>query len=136
MADTDEVQLQGTVLRFADGIPGFGHLHRFQLVSLGDDSIFQLLESVDEPDVSMVVVVPWLLFPDYEIELPEDDREQLAIEDPSQAVVFSPVTLAAEERTVYVNLVGPFVVNPVTNEGRQVVLVGSDHPLRAPVPLD
>ncbi|MEX1162765.1 MAG: flagellar assembly protein FliW, partial [Nitriliruptor sp.] len=68
MADTDEVQLQGTVLRFADGIPGFGHLHRFQLVSLGDDSIFQLLESVDEPDVSMVVVVPWLLFPDYEIE--------------------------------------------------------------------
>lgn len=124
------------MLRFPDGIPGFGQLRRFQLLSLGEDTVFQLLQSTDEADISMVVVVPWLFFPDYEIDLPEDDRRRLGIERPEDAVVFSPVTLAAEERKVYVNLVGPFVVNPETGEGRQVVLSDSDHPLRAPVALD
>lgn len=124
------------VLRFAEGIPGFGRLQRFQLVSLGEDTLFQLLQSTEDPEVSMVVVVPWLLFPDYEIDLPEQVRQDLHIQRSEEAVVFSPVTLAAEELTIYVNLVGPFVVNPTTGEGQQVVLVDSDHPLRAPVPLD
>lgn len=136
MADDHPGHIDGRELRFADGIPGFGQLRRFQLLSLGDDSAFQLLQSSEDPDVSMVVVVPWLFFPDYEIDLPEEERERLAIDRPEDAVVFSPVTLAAEERTVYVNLVGPFVVNPTTGEGRQIVLTDSDHPLRAPVPLD
>lgn len=136
MADIDELQDAGRVLRFRDGIPGFGHLRSFELHSLGEDTVFQLLQSTEAPEVAMVVVVPWLFFPDYEIEVPDEDQRQLAIDRPEDAVVFSPVTLAAEERTVYVNLVGPFVVNPTTGEGRQVVLVDSDHPLRAPVPLD
>lgn len=136
MAHVDGNEMAGRELRFADGIPGFGSLHRFQLLSLGDDTAFQLLQCSDDPDVSMVVVVPWLFFPDYAIDLPEQDRQDLAIEQPEDAVVFSPVTLSAEERTVYVNLAGPFVVNPRTGEGRQVVLTDADHPLRAPISLD
>lgn len=124
------------LLRFPQGIPGFGQLRTFQLVSLGEDSAFQLLHSVDDPEVEMVVVVPWLFFPDYEIEVPDEDQAELDLENPEDAVVFSPVTLDAEERTVYVNLAGPFVVNPATGEGRQVVQVDRDLPLRAPIPLD
>lgn len=136
MADALTSDVSGTHIRFPEGIPGFGRLRTFEVVSLEEGSAFQLLQSVDDPDVSMVVVVPWLFFPDYEFELPEDEQRRLAIDRPEDAVVFSPVTLDAEERTVYVNLVGPFVVNPETREGRQVVLADSDHPLRAPVPLD
>lgn len=127
---------EGRQLNFPDGIPGFGRLHRFELLSLDEGSVFQILQSVEDPDVSMVVVVPWLFFPDYDIDLPEDERRELAIEQPEDAVVFSPVTLDAEDRMIYVNLIGPFVINPATGEGRQVVLVDSGHPLRAPVSLD
>ena len=124
------------LLRFPQGIPGFGQLRHFRLVSLGEESVFQLLQSVDNPDVEMVVVVPWLFFPDYSIEVPDEDQSELGLENSEDAVVFSPVTLAAEERTIYVNLAGPFVVNPTTGEGRQVVQVDRDLPLRAPIPLD
>ena len=124
------------LLRFSQGIPGFGQLRHFRLVSLGEESVFQLLQSVDNPDVEMVVVVPWLFFPDYTVDVPDEDQAELGLDQPETAVVFSPVTLAAEERTVYVNLVAPFVVNPTTGEGRQVVQVDRDLPLRAPVPLD
>lgn len=124
------------LLRFPQGIPGFGQLRAFQLVALDEDAVFQLLQSVDDPAVEMVVVVPWLFFPDYSIEVPDEDQAELGLTSPEDAVVFSPVTLDGEERTIYVNLAGPFVVNPTTGEGRQVVQVDRDLPLRAPIPLD
>lgn len=123
------------VLRFRDGIPGFPESRRFVLTDLDADSAFQILESLDEERVSMVVSVPWLFFPDYAPELTDDDRADLGIDSPEDAVLFCPVTLDAEANTVYVNLLGPFVVNARTREGRQVALNDPSLPLRAPVRL-
>jgi flagellar assembly factor FliW len=123
------------ILRFGDGIPGFPSLRRFALLELAEDGAFQLLQSLDDPDVAMVVSVPWLFFPDYELELADAERRDLGIDSPADAVVFCPVAIDADEETVYVNLLGPFVVNPNTREGRQVVLADASLPVRAPVHL-
>jgi flagellar assembly factor FliW len=123
------------VITFFDGIPGFPDSQRFVLVSISPDSEFQLLQSLDEPEVSMVVTVPWAFFPDYDLELEESDRRDLALESAEEAVVFCPVTLEAATRRAFVNLMGPFVVNSRTRSARQVVLSGSDLPLRAAVEL-
>jgi flagellar assembly factor FliW len=123
------------VLRFRDGLPGFPGYERFALTELAEDGAFQLLQSVDDPDVSMVVTVPWLFFPEYAPELGEADQSDLGIERPEDATVFCPVTLDAEEETVYVNLLGPFIVNVRSRRGRQVVLADPDLPVRAAVPL-
>ena len=121
------------VIEFVDGIPGFPGSRRFTLLSIRPDSEFQLLQSLDEPDVSMVVTVPWSFFPDYAPEIDESDRRDLRIDSPDEAVLFCPVTLEAATRTAYLNLMGPFVVNARTRAGRQVVLAGSEHPLRAAI---
>lgn len=124
-------------LYFPDGIPGFPGPRRFLLRDLSEDGngAFQLLESVDEPDVSMVVTVPWLFFPDYAPEIDEVDRTELGLTEPEDAVVFCAVTMDGEHDIVYVNLLGPFVVNGQTRTGRQVVLRDDSQPLRAPLPL-
>ena len=122
-------------VEFPDGIPGFPTSRRFTLVALSADSDFQVLQSLDEPDVSLIVTVPWTFFPDYAPEIEEDDRAALDIAAPEDAVVFCPVTLEAATRSAYLNLMGPFVVNARTRIGRQLVLAGSDHPLRAPIDL-
>ena len=118
-------------LEFDDGIPGFPDAHRFQLVEIVDDGAFQLLQSVDDPDLAMVVAVPWLFFPDYSPELTDMDQSGLGIEDEQDAVVFCAVTLDSEHRTAHMNLLGPFVVNVKTRKGRQIVLTDQDFPLRA-----
>ncbi|MEX1271335.1 MAG: flagellar assembly protein FliW, partial [Acidimicrobiia bacterium] len=56
-------------LRFAEGIPGFPDHTRFTLVELADDGAFQLLQSLDDENVAMIVTTPWLFFPDYEMEI-------------------------------------------------------------------
>ena len=129
-----DVVSEDQVLLFHDGIPGFPASRRFSLLSIDPDSEFRLLQSLDEPDVAMVVTVPWGLFPDYAPELEEVDRRELGIESPDDAVVFCPVRLDAPSRRAFVNLMGPFIVNAHTRAGRQVVLAG-DHPLRAVIDL-
>jgi flagellar assembly factor FliW len=129
--------LASQTLHFPDGIPGFPEAERFALTDLSEDGngAFQLLESLDEPDLSMVVTVPWLFFPDYAPEIDDVDRTELGLDKPEDAVVFCAVTMGDERDVVYVNLLGPFVVNGRTRMGRQVVLRDDSQPLRAPLPL-
>ncbi len=133
MSDTED-----EILHIERGIPGLTDSERFLLSDLGEEteSAFQLLTAVDEPDVSIIVAIPWLFFPDYSPELPEPEREALDISEPEQAVVFCPVTLDAEHDQIHLNLLGPFVVNAASRRGRQVVLADSEWPVRAAVDLE
>lgn len=141
MGPVDEVHRisdgQANVLQFRHGIPGFPNARRFVLIDFDDSggSALQVLHSLDDPDLEMVVAVPWPFFPDYAPELGEADRQELGIEDPQDAVVFCAVTADAERDEVFLNLLGPFVVNATTLEARQVVLADTSQPVRAPVPL-
>ena len=123
------------VLHFPEGIPGFSDSRRFALVELGEDSAFQVLQSLDEPDVSMVVSVPWIFFPDYAPVIDDADQRDLEIESPDDAVLFCTVTLDESGDEVFLNLLGPFVVNTATRRGRQVVLADASQPVRALVSL-
>ena len=129
--DAGQPQEPDGVLRFDDGIPGFAQAHRFVLSDLSEDGTFQLLTCIEDPQLSLVVASPWLFFPDYAPELPEGDRAVLAIDDPTQAVVFCTVNVDDDDQLV-VNLRAPFVANAQTLAARQVVLE-EDFPLRAPV---
>ena len=130
----DEI-LQEKLVHFLDGIPGFPELERFVVIELRDDGAFQQLQSVDDPDISMIVTVPWLFFPDYAPILSDAEQAELELESADDAVVFVPVSFDAETRKASLNLLGPFVVNAKTRKGRQIVLTGSEYSVRAPIDL-
>lgn len=123
-------------LHFPEGIPGFSSLTRFSLVETVEDGAFQILQSLDDEDIAMVVAVPWVFFPDYAPELSVEVLRDLDIERPEDAVVFCPVSIDAESGSVSLNLLGPFVVHHETRKGRQVVLGDSSYPVRAPIQVD
>ena len=129
------VPVGAKVLTFPDGILGFPGSTRFALVNDSEDALFQLLQSLDDESVALIVTVPWLFFPDYSPEISELERKQLHLHAPEDAIVFCPVTLTGDPDVVYLNLLGPFVVHKDSLEGRQVVLADSDWPVRAPVTL-
>jgi flagellar assembly factor FliW len=121
------------VLTFDGGIPGFASAERFTLGDFTEDGTFQLLRSLDDPELSLVVTSPWLFFPDYGLDLPETERRELGIEDPAEALVFCSV-IAEDTEELFLNLKAPFVANARTRAARQVVLDDPDLPLRALVP--
>lgn len=127
--------LEESILTFAEGIPGFAEHTRFLLVTEVEDSAFQMLQSVDDPEVAIIVTVPWLFFPEYSPDIPDSEAASLGIQDPDDVILFCGVSIDAENDAVYINLLGPFVVNAATRQGRQLVLTEGDHPSRALVDL-
>jgi flagellar assembly factor FliW len=126
-------QAQGAdpeVLTFDGGIPGFAAAERFTIGDFTVDGTFQLLQSLDDPELSLVVTSPWLFFPDYGLDLPEFERRELGIEDPTEALVFCSV-IAEDTEELFLNLRAPFVANARTRAARQVVLDDPELPLRA-----
>ena len=132
---SDQAHLPPQVLTFPDGIPGFPSAARWVLTDLVDDGAFQLLQSLDDPDLSMVVGIPWLFFPDYAPDLDDGEVRSLGIDRPEDAVLFCSVTVPEAGDSPTMNLLAPFVVNRHTQAGRQVVVGADDTEIRTPLPL-
>jgi flagellar assembly factor FliW len=122
-------------LHFPDGLPGLPDLEHFVIVELREDGAFQQLQSLDNMDVSMIVCVPWLFFPDYAPVLSDLEQQELGLETADDAVLFVPVSVDRDSRQMYLNLLGPFVVNARTRKGRQLVLTGTSYTTRTPIEL-
>jgi len=122
-------------LHFPDGLPGLPDLENFVIVELREDGAFQQLQSLDNTNVSMIVCVPWLFFPDYAPVLSDVEQAELGLETSEEAVLFVPVSIDPETRQIFLNLLGPFVVNSTTRKGRQLVLTGTSYTTRTPIEL-
>ncbi|WP_165491825.1 flagellar assembly protein FliW [Egibacter rhizosphaerae] len=125
-----------TELHLDEGLLGFRDARRFRLVDLDRAGTFQVLESLDREDLSIVVCAPWVFFPEYVADIGEDEERWLELSDPSEAVLLTPVVIDTDQKSFHLNLLGPIVFNARTRRGKQVVLAESGHPARATVSLD
>ena len=128
---SDDTELR--CLTFEVGIPGFADAKRWVLSDLTDDGIFQQLTCVDDPSLALVVLFPWLAFPDYAPDLPDAELRTLGIESPEDVVLFCAVTIDEENEQLYVNLRAPFVTHARTLAARQLVLDDETLPIRATI---
>ncbi|MGB9789952.1 MAG: flagellar assembly protein FliW [Thermotoga caldifontis] len=122
---------ESKILLFEKGIPGFEHLRKFTIVELPETKPFCWLVSLEDANVALPIVSPWLVRVDYSFELSEADRMELKIEDPDEIEVWVVVTIPAgapQEATV--NLFAPIVINRKLNLGKQVLLEGSEYKLK------
>lgn len=112
---------------FSKGLPGFDEENRFVLIPW-EDTPFIYLQSIKEPDLSFLLVSPFVFAPDYTFELPEADRAELEIDE--EVSVYSIVTIQSEVSTSTMNLLAPVVLNPSKKIGKQVVLHQSSYGTR------
>jgi flagellar assembly factor FliW len=130
MDQAEHTALLEKALHFPDRLPGLPELEHFVIVDLREDGAFQQLQSLDNVDVSMIVCVPWMFFPDYAPTLSDIEQAELGLETADDAILFVPVSIDSETRQMFLNLLGPFVVNAKTKVGRQLVLTGTDYTTR------
>ncbi|MBF0188279.1 MAG: flagellar assembly protein FliW [Magnetococcales bacterium] len=122
------------IITLNDGLLGFPLSRKFLLFPYGDDSAFFWLQSVDEPEISFIVVNPFDFFNDLEFTVEDEDAKAIVLEKSEDLEVFSLVTIPegrpAEMRT---NLAGPVIVNASNRQGRQI-LVKEYSPRQALIP--
>ncbi|MFN8080930.1 MAG: flagellar assembly protein FliW [Kineosporiaceae bacterium] len=149
-------------LTFVRPLPGFPDLSRFALVRLdqpeSDDAaaadpgadgssvtlegseepddldpvVFEL-RSLEAPDVRFLVAAPNAFFPDYAFELDQDAVSDLGLSVAEDALVLVVLTVGADAASTTANLLAPVVVNARNRSAAQVILSGTDWPVRAAV---
>ena len=97
----------------------------------GDGPVLYELRSVDKPDLRFLVGVPRAFFPDYAIELDDQSCDDLELHEPADALVLVILSAGADATTTTANLLAPVVINAHTRSAAQVILSGTDWPVRA-----
>jgi flagellar assembly factor FliW len=130
-------------IRFVRPIPGFPELSRYVLVRLGDeaggepaddaDGVVFELRSVEQPEVRFLVGVPDAFFAEYAVELDDLTCEELSLESADDALVLVVLTISDNGASTTANLLAPVVLNARLRVAAQVILSGTDWPVRAVV---
>jgi flagellar assembly factor FliW len=126
-------------IRMVRPMPGLPHLERFVLSAVevdpapaGGDVLFEL-RSVHDPHWGFVAAAPHAFFPDYTVDLDAETCAELDLHSPDDALLLVLLTIAGESACTTANLMAPVVVNVRTWNAAQVILSGTDWPVRATV---
>ncbi len=125
------------VFAVPNGIPGFPTLRRVTLLGAGptsgtaDEHSLFWIQDLDDGDLAFMCVVPWVAYPDYEIDI---DERTLGIDDEADVRILSLITTMREDgvTTQTANLRAPVVVDVRRRKVQQVILSDSRWPIRAP----
>jgi len=119
-------------LRFGESLLGFPDSKTYVLIEVEDTSYFWL-QSADEPSVAFLTTSPFAFFPDYDLEMGEEEQRALNVDDVSQIEVLVLLTIhrvADEPQTITANLLGPIVVNIESRQACQLVLDDTEYSTR------
>src|SRR5690554_1806352 len=111
------------IINFQQGIPSFEEEKKFILLPFGEETFpLYILQSTQTAGLAFVVMVPFSLFPTYEVKLEDNTIEQLNIEKEEDVAIFTILTLRDTLENSTANLRGPIVVNSAKQLGKQIVL--------------
>ena len=129
-----EVQTDVPELVFAAPLLGLEHLSRFALVQLDPEGPLFTLQSLEDPDVELVVLAPVVgSFGHYAPELDALTLAAVGATRREDVLLLVVITVGATLADSTANLLAPVVVHAATGRAAQTVLTGSTFPLRAPL---
>jgi len=127
----DPVVEQDSQFTFAKGIPGFQEISQYTIVEY--DNLFSVLQAVDQPEIGFIIVDPFQIHSDYQIELPEEVINELNITSEDQVVIRNIVSWNEDPEKRTVNLVAPLVFNLINHQARQIILQNPAYMIRHPL---
>jgi flagellar assembly factor FliW len=106
---------------FPQGLFGFEEIRDYVLLD-AERQPFYWLQSIEKEQVAFVVINPFLIRPDYELNIGNEELADIGIDTPDKALVFTIVTIPADDSPMTVNFQGPLAINRETREGKQAIL--------------
>ncbi len=112
---------EAIILDLPSGMIGFAEQQRFAILKQREDSVFMWLHSVDDPALAFPIVLPWVFYWDYEVDLADADMEAIGVSRADQISIYCVVNVGADVRNATVNLFSPVVINNAERRARQVI---------------
>ncbi|MCR4567771.1 MAG: flagellar assembly protein FliW [Pseudobutyrivibrio sp.] len=117
------------VINLVHGLIGFPDMRRYTLIfdeEKKDKGNIMWLQSLDETDFAMPVMLPHIVKPDYSPAINVDSLEQLGELTADNTYVLVTVRVPKNPKEASVNLKAPIIINSDTNIGDQIIIEGSE----------
>ncbi len=119
------------ILFMPQGLAGFSEYKRFVLIQEPETDPLCWFQSVEEPNLSLVIMDPLIFKQDYTIDgesvIREMKWDKVSGNDLMVYVVVNIFASQNSERKITANLAGPLVINPKNHEAIQVILPNPDY---------
>lgn len=122
-------------LTFVRGLPGLGQSREFKLYPIENNPLFYYLQSINDPQLGLIVIDPFPCFPDYSLELNEQDKQEIELERKEDVLVFTTVTVLGKGKLT-TNLSGPIVINARRRLAKQIIIPDRINEMRTPLPFE
>lgn len=120
-----------SIIDFPRGLPGFESLRRFIVISAVDAGDINWLQSVDEPDLVLLLIDPFKYVKGYIIDIPDTELHDLEINKQEEAMVLTTLTIPRDNPALATtNLLAPIVLNARLNRGKQIILDGTRYSVK------
>jgi len=125
------------VIEFPAGLPGFEQEHSFLLIEAAESVPLKFLQSVSSPQLSFVCAPIALVSPSYELMLPRQDRDLLAMPPegaPSGMILeWLAILCFARPEEPTANLLGPVAIRRDVGLGVQSIREDARYSARQPL---
>lgn len=110
------------IINFEYGLPGYTSLHKFMLIPVEGNPNLYYMQSIEEVKVCFIIINPFLIVEDYEVDICEDTVEKLGINKIEDVNLYSILTIPEDIKEVTANLQAPIVINTANNKAFQEIL--------------
>lgn len=119
------------LIHFEEGIPGFEKHKNFVIVERKESEPIKWLVCIDEPNIVLPVIDPWLIRVDYDVKIDEGTIEMLEIESEKDVLIVCVLVIPPDNpKNMTINLLAPIVINVKNNQARQLIMEGSEYKIR------
>lgn len=120
-------------ITFEKGLLGLENLKKYRIEDIEDNEDFKVITSVEDPDISLVIISPFKVKEDYEIDISDETVDNLHIEDSKDVLLYTTVTVNSDVKKITTNLRAPLVINKKNNLAEQVVLSKDAYEIKYPL---
>lgn len=121
------------IITFKKGIMGFEELKKFIIADIKENPLFKILQSIEDEELGLVVISPFEVKNDYEIELKDNVIDSLNITSQEEVLLYNTVTLNSDVNKITVNLKAPIVINNDKKLGEQVIIDKEEYKIKHPL---
>lgn len=116
------------IVHFREGIPAFEDEREFVILPYDEESPYYFMQSLRKPELAFLLTMPFLFFPEYEIEIDDATLKDLDITDQENVSLYALVTIPnGSVRYMTANLLAPIVLNTKNMQAKQMVMEKSKY---------
>jgi len=121
-------------IHFPEPIPGFEDQFNYVIVQFYEDSDSLLcLQSVENPDLALVLINPNCVMDKYTPVLSHEDKTALQADKDTPLAYYAISVVHDDWKDSTINLKCPVVVNPEKMLGRQIIMEDTSYSMRHPI---